>query len=523
MKASLTAALAVLLSCGSPLHAKDIDTANLTAITNAPIIESGRLVGTITNVVVNLSEPIAVPIFHGAKRLENFTMSGEMVGHVTIQPDSPSVTVKILRVEDDIATIIIKDTQRPILPVVQVPSSNIRELQKMPHLTDVNSTWINTEKIEASLKPELVRFEKNFEHAWPVGVPFNPNSPAGKEHIQREIQGVYTIPWHHSDIVDEYQKLQVPIATELPSGDNSSVVAVANALSYLYTKASSNPVQVSKSFLTWAHDLYPLNDEEQNTAWHPSDYIDPKKLDEGERYVAGKYGKTLTPEKIRVAVTSGNEHRIDLGRLLKAVQRFGVALEKESPSTGTWTAPTAETRSLALDRISHRPIVVRCFNAWNDINVAPKYTDISDLSDQWRIYRAHYTAFVTREVAAGRPVIVTYLKRISPGTYIKRSFVVTGSGNPQQHQSLQFLTPAGNFETYNSIGSKTATPGEVIATTGANPFTGLFNGEPWYVTLSSKNKLIWPGVTYSQTAQQQAGGSSDGVPPKFEIYSLGFE
>jgi hypothetical protein len=141
------------------------------------------------------------------------------------------------------------------------------------------------------------------------------------------------------------------------------------------------------------------------------------------------------------------------------------------------------------------------------------------------LYQAMYYKFVTEEVAKGHPVIVTYLKPLSPGRYIKRSFVVTQSGNPTHHQSLQFLTPNGRFETYNSLGERTPTWGEVMQNDPVNPLGALLArgaGSPFAQQPSASNEPLWKGVTYDANQEEGRRGSAT-TSPRFEVYSLGFE
>jgi hypothetical protein len=516
MKASLTAALAVLLSCGSSLHAEDIDTANLDSITNAPIIESGRLVGTITNTEATLNDSIMVPLFYQPVLHPDHSVSGKIVNNVTVDID-PSITkVHVLKVEDDMATIFIKDKNLPFLPPVQVHYSFINELTNLPHLTDSNPNWKSTAQVMTSLDGVKDRFMSRYVE--PTLTPHTGAPPPPSEYHNN----YRNIPWHHSKVEDEYQNLNVPITTEAPIGDSSAIVAVANALSYLYTKANTNPTQVSKSFLTWAHDAYPLNDNELNTAWHPSDYVNPKTIIEGERHDRVKWDFAQHPHFIAAPVSYGNEHQIDLGRLLKGVQRFGVALEAESPSNGRWNNPSADTIATAKDRGNHHPLIVRSFNSWNDMSLMSKCSDLKDHIIKMDTYQALFLAFVTKEVTAGHPVLVTYLKKTAPksNTYQKRTFVITGTSTPTRHQSLQFLTPSGKFETYNSFGESTPAWGEVMSPDPSNPHAAVIRGEPYRYLLVKEIVPIWKDVETSPVAAQRLGVSGS-TNVKFEVYSLG--
>jgi hypothetical protein len=519
VKASLTAALAVLLSCGSPLHAEDIDTANLDSITNAPIIESGRLVGTITNTTASLNHTYKYPLIYNPKMNKDYSMDGEWVNSTGIPPEESIGKVTILKVEDDIATILVKTPDRPILPAVTVPYDNIPEIKGMPHLTDGNPQWISSKQIMESMQGVTEVFSKEY-----VEYDESLEKTRNGDYLRNRLKNYRLAPWRYSKIVDEYQKLQVPITTELPAGDNSSVVAVANALNYLYTKANTNPTQVSKSFLTWAHDSYPLNNNQLNTAWHPSDNIDPKKMEEGERIGHKQLTHFLHPEAILVPVVSGQEHRIDLGRLLKGVQRFGVALEKENPSTGKWSVPSTDTLSTASSRIDSHKIVVRCFNAWNDNYLFRDYQGHGEMDKEEAIYRAQFLAFVTREVTSGHPVIITFLKEIQPSTlkYIKQSYVITGSGNLTHNKSLQFLTPSGTFESYDLFAKG---GGEVMPADNGNPFGRLLEGLPFSRSYVGWNpQMVWKKITYARSDYKpQATSTSFGADHKYEVYSLGFE
>jgi hypothetical protein len=517
----IVAALAVLLSCGSSLHAEDIDTANLDSITNAPIIESGRLVGTITNTDCTLNQNIEVPMYSQATRQKDLTMSGIACSSMQVGPNltdrraielGVEPTVKVVKVEDDVATIVPTSSHLPITPAVKVPYYKIKELQGMPHLTDKNPNWYSSEKVLESLEPVKANYVNKFEitKTGPNNFRLGPN--------------FFNIPWHRSSI-NEWQDLKVPITSELPYGDNSSVVAVANALSYLYTKANTNPTQVSKAWLTWAHDTYQLNDSELNAAWHPNDFVKPKELTEGQ------WRGNPWPDLLEVKVTSGQEHAIDLPRLLKGVQRQGVALESEVPSDKSWGIPSKESQETAKSRNLQRPIFVRCFNAWND-DYMKDWQD-TGASDEGYInwhrsfgaYEAQMWAFVTGEVAKGRPVIITVLRETQPnsGLYIKRSFVITASTSPEKWQAIQVLTPTGRFEYHNYFGDYKNSWGELLEPGKMNPNANLTALKIVQPQVKASHDIIWKNITYAHDWGASRLRSNFVTKPKFEVYSLGLD
>ena len=503
----------------------DVDEANLKGVTNAPIIESGRLVGTITNTSATLRVSVRVPGFNSAVRHKDFTVSGTVNTPHNVGPEvdqycseaekahGPTPEVKIIKVEDDMATIVPTSSKLPFLPsAVTVPIEYIKELDGLPHLTDNNPLWINSETMLESLAGVKERYIKNF--------PANGPAFAWRN-----------IPWHHNTVHDEYQTLKVPITSELPYGDNSSVVAVANALNYLYTKANTNPTQVSKSFLTWAHDAYTLNDSQLTSAWSHQSHIDPKLITEGESCrilrAPNSPSGTFHPERIAIPITSGNEHIVDLGRLLKGIQRFGVALEPEQPSTGVWATPSTDTQKAAKNRIASSPIVVRCFNAWNDVNFLRTVN-----SQSWRdymmekgSYEAQFYDFVTSEIAKGHPVIITNINEASPnsGLYRKRSYLITATDQPKYMQSLQFLTPSGKFETHKYFEDKGRNYGEVLVKdTEQNSFGDLRMFSLLTTVLPQSHSPSWKDVNYTSSVRHQLR-SNKYATPKFEVYSLGFE
>lgn len=520
--------------------------------TTAPIIESGRQIALLTNTAGTLNQNIYITTMTKWIRHPDYTMDGDIADHLQIGPRDGTQQIKILKVEDDMATVV--PTGKTLtFPAITIPVCLVNELKGLPHLSDKDLNWYSSAKIMAEMEPTRQNYLKHSKtdekglnaNGWINGFD---NTPL--------------IPWHHSEIVDEYQKLKVPLTTEAPTGDNSSIVAVANALNYLYTKNSGSPTQVSKSFLTWAHDTYHLNDDELSKPWDPNDQIKPDDLQEGERYrdFPDIYSKKrfsrcgpgeFHPERLGLAVTSGQEHQIDLGRLLKAVHRFGVALENEQPSGAEWKLPNSEVQDTAKKRVASKPIVVRCFNAWNDINLLTHTADKYDSISQTQLYRVQFYDFVTGEVAKGHPVIITYtapadgcnpwylgqdgFERMNPNSnnrYIKKTFVVTGRGNPKQHQSLQFLTPNGQFETYNSLGViRDPIHGELARAAHLRETESLFKGEPflggpqgeWDAGLPSSHYFIRKNISNAETWRKFLNGYFEGYVPKYEVYSLGFE
>jgi len=108
------------------------------------------------------------------------------------------------------------------------------------------------------------------------------NSAINWGKIPHDIETMVTLfSYHPSSFTQEFKTLNVPIVKQENENDASAVVAVANALNYLFTKKEGHPVEVSRAFLTWAHDQNALSDAEiaTSTHWDPSpwknNYLDP--------------------------------------------------------------------------------------------------------------------------------------------------------------------------------------------------------------------------------------------------------
>jgi hypothetical protein len=90
----------------------------------------------------------------------------------------------------------------------------------------------------------------------------------------------YANTFQHNPVsfTNDFVALQVPTEKQENKYDASSVVAIANALNYLFTKKEGHPVEVSRAFLTWAHDMNKYSDSElaSNTIiWNQSEWINP--------------------------------------------------------------------------------------------------------------------------------------------------------------------------------------------------------------------------------------------------------
>jgi hypothetical protein len=265
----------------------------------------------------------------------------------------------------------------------------------------------------------------------------------------------YANTFQHNPVsfTNDFVALQVPTEKQENKYDASSVVAIANALNYLYTKKEGHPIEVSRAFLTWAHDMNRYSDSElaSNTiAWNQSEWINPsidfeglvdktpeevsrdKEAREGyyTKYHIALYKECQAnlekeyqehPEKGDTLIKGLEEIKRDLDRTkrrlttglptnvvvgdhrtagvadtLQAFLRFGVCEETLMPHSAL-EGTNYPSKEALVNASTKRNLVVRCFNALQDNNA---------LADPLRL-EISKTAFVSRELAAGRVVIVT--------------------------------------------------------------------------------------------------------------------
>jgi hypothetical protein len=396
----------------------------------APIIQDGRTIGILTNTVGTLVRRLDVSAFSPKEKESRLPNKNNEI--LVTRPLLPGDQVKIFKIEDGMATILpIKDPESTIK--TETPPSIIGELQTTK-LTETDPIgWKNT-KDTITETGKLIDIQGCIPKIEVING------------ILSEIFSGGRFNWYTNKNPMEFSEAHAPITTQAPEKDNSSLVALANALNYLYTKDNGKPTQVSKAFLTWAHDTYVSN---ATNAWNPDSFIDNNKIEEGRafRQEDDNYNGMATAQP-ELPVASGKEHRINLNAALKALLQNGVCLEEEMPesSLASGNAPSATAINNASENAKNHKISIKCFHAWNDPIL--KYLPEVPEQAKHKVLEAAYYSFVTKEVSQGRPVIVTYLVREGKG-YKKKSFLITSStintrgGNGLE---LQFLNPSGKIE-----------------------------------------------------------------------------
>jgi|GEM_PF-3470435 len=528
----------------------------------APIIECGKQIGLLTNPMGTLATNITTTALYEA----TLTTNGFVGTVFSMNIRTPGQKVQIFKIEDGWATIVsYKDGY--IEPKVEVQASSIKELSNVvTSLPITNATWIGTEQTLKEVDKELTPFDQLPHDSYHT-------SPDGK---YKQIKWEQSLKRYYTEDPNEWGDLQVPIYHEQPAGDNSSITALANALNYLFTKANGKPTTISKAFLFWAYDSYPLETTAiQTNKWKPQEYIKQYSLEEGECNLADKtfnqtfpiewirdgdsqpkqYSGITTnvnwmtqiphPHQINLPIESRDEHQIELERALKAICQFGICEDKNMPTKayfkGQYTPPTPDILKLAQTNLKNHELIIKCFQAWKapQEHYLPEYfrsklfwglkekdmiKEREKIKDATYYYIAQYYQFIQKEVSSGHPVIITYtlpqqLDHITNpiiGKAIKKSFVVIACPSNELSPAFTFLTPDGKQETYDLFGDHTKSyPSKEIPTRGVS--AALDNNEP-FQRKDIKQPQPIPGFKPGSNIY-----NSQIAIPKFECYSIGIK
>jgi hypothetical protein len=180
------------------------------------------------------------------------------------------------------------------------------------------------------------------------------------------------IVWKEGMSSDDIKKLNVPTVSIKPTGDSSSVVAVANALNFLFTKAEGHPVQVSESFLLWANDMYNSQGDVSQVPWSSNNAkmsvpeeggVEIQHVTNSQKVIG------VTPPTSKnsfdVSVYNPNEHESSVGRVLSALLKFGICEQSQMPDASK--PPTQEVITNAVSHIDPtKNFTIKCFQGWDD-------------------------------------------------------------------------------------------------------------------------------------------------------------
>jgi hypothetical protein len=275
------------------------------------------------------------------------------------------------------------------------------------------------------------------------------------------------VVWKEGMSSDDIKKLNVPTVSIKPTGDSSSVVAVANALNFLFTKAEGHPVQISESFLLWANDMYNSQGVVSQFPWSSNNAkmsvpeeggVEIQHVTNSQKVIA------VTPPTSKntfdIPVYNPNEHESSVGRVLSALLKFGICEQSQMPDASK--PPTQEVITNALSHIDPtKNFTIKCFQGWEDpvadwdSPLCAYYTPSGEIHkskldlqydrssteayDRLNKKAVELYSFINTELSLGRIIIITY---IINGR--KVSFDILGCRNKPYHFNMD-TNPMNGF------------------------------------------------------------------------------